>query len=60
MKIHAVWLHGISLHLYLVHPGVPADSSLIVEALLRALEEARVMFTERQKEMPKEVLIHVL
>ena len=58
MKLHAVWLHGVSLNLYLVHPGVPADSSLVVEAFLRAMQDASLMFQQRQREMPREVLIH--
>ena len=43
-----------------MHPGVPADSSLVVEAFLRSMEDARELFQRYQKEMPKEVLVHAL
>ena len=56
MKIHAVWVHGIALNLYLVHPGVPADSSLIVEAFLRSLEDARELFSVPRRRCQKKFL----
>ena len=59
MKLHSVWIHGVSLNLYLIHPGVPADSSLIVECCLRALEDATQIFEKHQKIMPRDMFVHV-
>ena len=28
-KVHGIWLHGVSLTLYAVHPCIPSDSSLL-------------------------------
>lgn len=59
VKIHAVWLHGVSLNLYVVHPGVPADSSLVAECLLRSLEDAVCLFKKYQKPFPRELFVFV-
>ena len=59
MKIHGLWNHGLSLNLYVVHPGVPADSSLIVECFARALQDTTHTFETANKRMPRECLIWV-
>ena len=59
VKLHAVWLHGVSLNLYVVHPGVPADSSLVAECLLRSLEDAVCLFKKYQKPFPRELFVFV-
>ena len=60
MKLHGLWIHGVSLNLYICHPGVPADSSLICECFARALQDTSDMFERRGRAMPKECLIWVL
>lgn len=59
MKIHGLWMHGISLNLYVIHPGVPADSSLIAECFLRAMEDATHIFERHNKVMPSECTVWV-
>ena len=56
MKVHGLWVHGISLNLYVVHPGVAADSTLICECFVRALQDTEI-FESAQMSIPKECLI---
>lgn len=59
VKVHAVWLHGVSLSLFVVHPGVPADSSLVSECFMRVLQDAVEIFERHQKPLPRECLAWV-
>ena len=59
MKIHGLWVHGVSLNLYLIHPGVPADSSLIAECFARALQDTSEVFAARNQPMPNECWVWV-
>lgn len=59
IKLHGLWVHGISLNLYVIHPGVPADSSLIIECFSLALQDAIDMLERAGKQVPKECLIWV-
>lgn len=59
VKIHGVWLHGVSLNLYCVHPNVPADSSLVAECFMLALQDAVGIFERHQKTLPQECFIWV-
>ena len=59
MKLHGVWVHGIAFNLYVCHPGVPADSSLIAECFLRAMEDTARIFEQHNKSLPKECCIWV-
>lgn len=56
IKLHGVWLHGICLHLFAIHPGIPSDSSLIVECLLRAIEMARDVFKKEGRKFPDSLI----
>lgn len=60
MKIHGLWVHGVSLNLYIVHPGVPSDSSLICECFARALQDTANTFERSNKKMPRECLVWAL
>lgn len=57
IKLHGVWVHGVSLTLYAVHPGVPADSALVCECFMRSLQHASELFKEHHRSLPREVLI---
>lgn len=57
MKLHGLWVHNVSLNLYIINPGIPADSSLIAECFLRAMEDVSHIFTEKGRRLPDEVLI---
>lgn len=59
MKIHGLWVHGVCLNLYLIHPGVPADSSLIAECFARALQDTSEVFAARNQPMPNECWVWV-
>lgn len=59
MKLHGVWLHNCALNLYVVAPGVPADGSLILEALSLSLEGLAEQCRELSVQMPRECLIWV-
>ena len=59
MKLHGLWVHGVSLNLYICHPGVPADSSLVCECFARALQDCEDTFQRARKPMPKECLVFV-
>ena len=59
IKLHGLWVHGISLNLYVIHPGVPADSSLIIECFSLALQDAIDMLERAGKQVPKECLVWV-
>lgn len=59
LKLHAVWLHGVVLNLFLIHPGVPSDSSLILECFLQPMEDATGIFHKHSKEMPDELICWV-
>ena len=52
IKVHAVWNHGISLTLFLVHPQASGDSSLVVECFNRVLQDAAELFAEKGRPMP--------
>lgn len=57
MKLHGIWMHGVSLNIFVCHPGLSADSSLITETLCRVLESTALEFQKRNKEMPQEILV---
>ena len=57
LKVHGLWIHGVSLNLYVVHPGVVADSTLICECFSRALQDAFEIFESAQMSIPKECLV---
>ena len=57
LKVHGLWIHGVSLNLYVVHPGVAADSTLICECFARALQDTFETFESAQMRIPKECLI---
>lgn len=57
MKLHGVWLHGVSLNLYVIHPNIPADSSLVAECFMKALQDAANIFEQHQKSFPRECFI---
>ena len=59
MKLHGLWVQGVSLNLYICHPGVPADSSLVCECFARALQDCEDTFQRARKPMPKECLVFV-
>ena len=59
LKVHGVWVHGVALTLFCVHPAVPADSSLVLECFLRSMETATELFQRHQKPMPKELICWV-
>lgn len=59
IKLHWLWVHGISLNLYVIHPGVAADSSLIIECFSLALQDAIDMLERAGKQVPKECLVWV-
>ena len=54
VKIHAVWAHQIGLHLFVCHPTVAADSSLILECLNRVLETTHQKFIQKGKAFPEQ------
>ena len=56
MKVQGVWLHGVDLSLYVIHPAVPADSSLVTECLQKSLERAAVKFQERGVPFPSQFM----
>ncbi|CAL1127523.1 unnamed protein product [Cladocopium goreaui] len=56
-QVHGLWIHGVSLNLYVVHPGVAADSTLICECFARALQDTFETFESAQMRIPKECLI---
>ena len=58
-KIHAVWCHGVQLSLFVIHPGVPADSSLVVECFNRVMEQVVERFKEKERRLPSQALIWV-
>ena len=57
LKLHAVWLHNISLNIFLVHPGIAADSSLILECLARVLERTSAEFNAQGKQLPEALFL---
>jgi hypothetical protein len=59
MKIHGLWMHNISLNLFVCSPGVPADSSLVCECFARALQDTFETFGRNNKSLPKECLVWV-
>ena len=58
-KLHCVWIHGVSMTLYLLHPGVASDSSMVCECFMRSLQDCSEIFSKHQKKMPSEVYIRV-
>ena len=60
VKIQGVWIHGVSLTLYLLHPGIPSDSSTVCECLMRAIQDTVGIFDKHQKRMPREIFTWVL
>ena len=52
MKVQAVWIHGIALNLYLVHPCIPADSSLVIECFQKALQDCIDRFESLGQPLP--------
>lgn len=57
IKIHAVWTHGVSLHLFLIHPLISGDSSLVIETFQRVLQETVERFKAKQRRIPDTVLV---
>lgn len=57
MKLHGVWVHNVCLHLFLVHPCVSADSSLVCEAFQRVLQLTSEEFERIGKPMPESCAI---
>ena len=58
-KLHGVWLHGVALHLYIVDPRVPADSSLVTECFYRTMEDAMQEFSKLGKPFPQQCTVWV-
>ena len=56
MKVHAVWAHGVVLEMFVVHPGVPHDSALVLECLMRTMEDVSEIFQKHGKPLPREML----
>lgn len=59
IKLHCVWSHNIALDVFLVHPLVSADSSLILECFSIVLEQISALFTSKQRPMPESCIIWV-
>ena len=58
-KIHAVWVHGVALNLFVVDGGVSSDASLILEALSLSLEGMVSQFEAASKPIPSQCLVWV-
>lgn len=59
MKVHGVWNHGVSLNLFLIHPGVAADSSLVIETFQRVLQDTVQTFEKCGRPLPSACCIWV-
>ena len=57
LKVHCVWCHGVVLHFFIVHPGIAADSALVLEAFLRTMEDVVEIFASAGKTLPRECMI---
>ena len=57
MKLHGVWVHNVCLHLFVIHPCVSADSSLVCEAFQRVLQLTSEEFEKMGKQMPESCAI---
>ena len=51
-KIHCVWCHNVSLNLFICHPQLSADSSLILECFSLVLEETVQTFQRSGRDLP--------
>lgn len=58
-KIHAVWVAGVCLDIYVVSQGVSSDASLILETLSLSLEGVATQFEEASAQMPSSCLVWV-
>lgn len=59
IKLQGVWLRGVCLHLFAVHPGIPSDPSLVCECLLRAIEMAHDVFKKEGRKFPDSLMCWV-
>ena len=49
LKLHAVFVHGLALHLFVIDPRVASDSSMITECAAQALEHAQLKLARFNK-----------
>ena len=59
LKLHAVFVHGVALHLFLVDPRVQSDSAMIVDCAARALEHSMQKLTQMGRPKPTQLCAFV-
>lgn len=56
-KVHATWLHGVALYIWVVDPRVPSDASMVMEAGARSIEYAVEACRKHGQRIPTELII---
>ena len=58
-KVQGTWVHGVLLKLWVLDPRCPADASMVVETMLRSIEQVIEICETKGIEPPDELLCWV-